>query len=100
MGFFIFHVLLTQGIQLKKISVLFLMMITMSCKSLTSGQDQPVNLIDSQNHIYVTTCSGMAETLGSCHQKAQKTCDNGYSLLEEKIDNSGVHRSIKFQCKN
>jgi len=75
-------------------------MITLSCKSLTSGQDQPINLIDSQNYIYVTTCSGMAETLGSCHQKAQKTCDKGYSLLEEKIDSSGVHRSIKFQCKH
>ncbi len=65
-----------------------------------NGQDQPVNLIDSQNHIYKTTCSGMAETMGSCHQKAQKTCDNGYRLIEEKIDGSGVHRQIKFQCKN
>ena len=64
-----------------------------------NGQGQPVNLIDSQNHMYMTTCSGMAETLGSCHQKAQKTCDKGYRLLEEKIDASGVHRQIKFQCK-
>jgi len=76
------------------------MMTTLSCKSLMNGQDQPVNLIDSQNHIYKTTCSGMAETIGSCHQKAQKTCDNGYHLVDEKIDSSGVHREIKFQCKN
>jgi len=64
-----------------------------------NAQDQPVNLIDSKNYIYMTTCSGMAETIGSCHQKAQKTCDKGYRLTEEKIDSSGVHRLIKFQCK-
>jgi hypothetical protein len=80
-------------------SVLLLMMITLSCKSLMNAQDQPVNLIDSKNYIYMTTCSGMAETIGSCHQKAQKTCDKGYRLTEEKIDSSGVHRLIKFQCK-
>jgi hypothetical protein len=79
--------------------VIILMMTNLSCKSLMNGQGQPVNLIDSQNHMYMTTCSGMAETLGSCHQKAQKTCDKGYRLLEEKIDASGVHRQIKFQCK-
>ncbi len=76
------------------------MMTILSCKSLTNGQDQPVSLIDGKNNIYMTTCSGMAETIGSCHQKAQKTCDKGYRLIEEKIDGSGVHRSIKFQCKN
>jgi hypothetical protein len=75
-------------------------MTTLSCKSLMNGQDQPVHLIDSQNHIYMTTCSGLAETIGTCHQKAQKTCDKGYRLIEEKIDGSGVHRYIKFQCKN
>ena len=47
----------------------------------------------------MTTCSGMAENIGSCHQKAQKTCGKGYRLTEEKIDSSGVHRLIKFQCK-
>jgi len=76
------------------------MITTLSCKSLMNGQDQPVNLIDSQNHIYMTTCSGLAETIGSCYQKAQKTCVNGYHLIEEKIDSSGVHRQIRFQCKN
>jgi hypothetical protein len=60
---------------------------------------QPVNLLDAKNNIYMTTCSGMAETLGSCYQKAQKTCDKGYRLIEEKLDSSGVHRAITFQCK-
>ena len=64
------------------------------------GQEQPVHLIDSRNQIYMTTCSGMAETIGSCHQKAQKTCDKGYKLIKEKLDSTGVHREITFQCKN
>lgn len=63
-------------------------------------QEQPVRLIDSQNHIYVTTCSGMAETMGTCHQKAKRTCQGGYNLLNEVRDSSGVHRQIKFQCKD
>jgi len=84
--------------KLKKMSVLFLMITTLSCKSLMNPQEQPINLIDSKNKIYMTTCSGLAETIGSCYQKAQKTCDKGYKLIEEKIDSSGVHRQIKFQC--
>ena len=75
------------------------MMTTLSCKSLMKGQDQSVNLIDGKNNTYMTTCSGMAETIGSCYQKAKKTCDKGYLLIEEKFDSSGVHRQIKFQCK-
>ncbi|WP_422690734.1 hypothetical protein [Candidatus Methylopumilus universalis] len=85
---------------MKKISALFLLMTTLSCKSLMHGQEQPVHLIDSQNHIYMTTCSGTVETFGTCHQKAQKTCDKGYRLIEQKSDSSGVHREIKFQCKS
>ena len=76
------------------------MMTTLSCKSLMNGQDQSVNLIDGKNNTYMTTCSGMAETIGSCYQKAQQTCDKGYHLIEEKIDSSGVHRMIRFQCKD
>ncbi len=74
------------------------MMATLSCKSFLNGQDQPVKLIDGKNNIYMTTCSGTVETIGSCYQKAQKTCDKGYHLIEEKIDSSGVHRMIRFQC--
>ncbi len=76
------------------------MIFTLSCKSLMNGQDQPVNLIDGKANTYMTTCSGLAETIGSCYQKAQNTCSNGYHLIEEKIDSSGVHRMIRFQCKN
>jgi hypothetical protein len=52
-----------------------------------------------KTNTYMMTCSGLAETIGSCYQKAQKTCDKGYHLIEEKIDSSGVHRMIRFQCK-
>jgi len=80
--------------------VLLVMILTLSCQSLMNPQEQPVNLIDRKNNIYMTTCSGLAETIGSCYQKAQNTCDKGYSALEEKIDSSGVHRMIRFQCKD
>jgi hypothetical protein len=75
------------------------MILSTSCKSLMSPQEQPVNLIDSKNNIYMTTCSGMAETIGTCYDKAQKTCEKGYTLIQEKLDSSGVHRAIRFQCK-
>jgi len=64
-----------------------------------NGQEQPVNLIDSKQNIYMTTCSGVAETIGSCHQKAKRTCKNGYEVLNEILGSSGVHREIRFQCK-
>jgi hypothetical protein len=79
--------------------MLLLMVLNLSCQSLMNPQEQPVNLIDRKNNIYMTTCSGLAETIGSCYQKAQNTCDKGYDVLEEKIDSSGVHRMIRFQCK-
>ena len=75
------------------------MMTTLSCQSLMNAQEQSINLIDSQNHIYMTTCSGLAETIGTCHEKAKRTCKNGYEVLNEKFDSSGVHREIRFQCK-
>jgi len=62
-------------------------------------QEQPVNLIDGKENIYITTCSGLAETIGTCYEKAKRTCKNGYEVLKESRDSSGVHREIKFQCK-
>jgi hypothetical protein len=70
-----------------------------SCKNLMNGQIQPVRLVDSKANIFLTTCSGVAETIGSCHQKARETCKERYRILEEKIDSSGIHREIKFQCE-
>jgi hypothetical protein len=75
------------------------MAINVSCSTLMNPQEQPVELIDGKANIYSTTCSGMAETMGICHQKAQRTCKQGYKVLNENVDSSGVHRKIKFQCK-
>lgn len=61
-------------------------------------QEQPVDVVDQKSNIYKTTCSGMAESIGTCHQKAKRTCERGYQVLNEKLDSSGVHREVKFQC--
>ena len=84
---------------MNKYSVLFLMVLNVSCASLMNPQEQPVNLIDGKENIYITTCSGLAETIGTCHTKAKRTCKNGYEVLKESLGSSGVHREIKFQCK-
>lgn len=75
------------------------MTLNVSCSTLMHSQEQPVELIDGKANIYSTTCSGMAETIGTCHQKAKRTCKQGYEILNENLDSSGVHRGIKFQCK-
>ena len=75
------------------------MILNVSCSTLMNPQEQPVEIINGKTNIYSTTCSGMAETIGSCHQKAKKTCAQGYEVLNENFDSSGVHRKIQFQCK-
>ena len=77
----------------------FLMGLNVSCTSLMNPQEQPVKLMNSKLNIYMTTCSGMAETIGTCHQKASRACKQGYEVLDEKLESSGVHREIRFQCK-
>ncbi|NDH09801.1 MAG: hypothetical protein EBY16_09385 [Gammaproteobacteria bacterium] len=84
---------------MKKISIVFLLVSNISCSSLMHYQEQPVEVVDQKSNIYKTTCSGMAESIGTCHQKAKRTCELGYQVLNEKLDSSGVHREIKFQCK-
>ena len=84
---------------MKNFGILFLMALNISCASLMNAQEQPVELIDGKAYIFSTTCSGMAETIGTCHEKAKRTCKQGYEVLKEKIDSSGVHRKIQFQCK-
>ena len=79
--------------------MLFLVAINVSCSTLMNPQEQPVELIDGKVNIYSTTCSGLAETMGTCYQKAKRTCKQGYEVLNESLDSSGVHRKIKFQCK-
>ena len=84
---------------MKRISVVILLASNISCSSLMHYQEQPIEVVDQKSNIYKTTCSGMAESIGTCHQKAKRTCERGYQVLNEKLDSSGVHREIKFQCK-
>jgi hypothetical protein len=84
---------------LKKYTILLLAVLNVACSSLIRPREQPVELIDGKANIYSTTCSGMAETIGTCHEKAKRTCKQGYEVLSESLDSSGVHRGIRFQCK-
>jgi hypothetical protein len=68
------------------------------CAQLLQGQAQPVKLIGKDN-LYFTSCSGMAETMGMCFDKAQTTCNGKYEIIKEYRDSSGVHRELTFQCK-
>jgi hypothetical protein len=90
---------LFKGFKLKKYCVLLLIALNVSCSTLINVQEQPVNVVDGKLNIYSTTCSGMAETIGTCHQKAKRTCRQGYEVLKENLDTSGLHREIRFQCK-
>ena len=84
-----------------KFFILILLVFVYGCSSLLNngGRIQPVQLLDSKTQTFRTTCSGMAETIGSCHMKAKETCIREYKILSEKLDSSGVHREIVFQCK-
>ncbi len=84
---------------MKKFSGIILALLNLSCTALMNPQEQPVNLIDDINKIDLTTCSGLAETTGTCHMKAKRTCSKGYKVLDEIIGSSGVHRQLRFQCK-
>ena len=68
------------------------------CAQLLQGQAQPVKLI-GKDSLYSTSCSGTAETMGTCFDKAQTTCNGKYEIIKEYRDSSGVHRELTFQCK-
>lgn len=74
-------------------SVLFLS----SCSSLQNFQEQPV--LTLANNSYKTTCNGIAEGWDSCFRKAQRTCPNGYKVLDKVQTNDFVHRELSFSCK-
>jgi hypothetical protein len=74
-------------------SVLFLS----SCSSLQNFQEQPVKA--THNNGYKTTCNGIAEGWDSCFRKAQRTCPNGYNILDRVQMNDFVHRELSFSCK-
>jgi hypothetical protein len=67
-----------------------------ACTSLTNFQEQPV--LELGKDTYKTTCNGIAEGWDSCFRKAQKTCGNGYSVIDKTQLNDFVHREITYKC--
>ena len=78
--------------------IIVLSILSTSCSSLLKGQSQSVKLIDNRNEIYLVACSGPAETMGVCYEKAHETCNRRLKILSEKIGSTGIDRELKFQC--
>jgi hypothetical protein len=76
---------------------MLLVLMLIGCDQLIRPQEQSV--VELENDIFFTTCSGVAETIGSCYQKAKRTCNGKYEIIKEFRDSSGVHRELTFQCK-
>lgn len=71
------------------------------CENLMHGQTQPVisKLSRDKGEYYFTTCSGAVEDWASCYDKASRTCDKNYVVLN-RVDNfKGTQRELTFQCK-
>ena len=81
-----------------KYTFLFIVALLSGCDQLIKGQEQPVKQIGKDN-LFFTTCSGVAETMGSCFEKAKRTCARNYMVVRQNQDSSGVHRELTFQCK-
>ena len=81
-----------------KYLVLLSVLLLSGCDQLLKGQEQPVKQI-GKDDLFYTTCSGMAETMGTCFEKANRTCAGKYAIIKQTQDSSGVHRELTFQCK-
>jgi hypothetical protein len=71
------------------------------CSSLMNSGNavQPVMVKDAKQQIMITTCSGLVEDWGTCNRKANKTCVNGYEMIEKKENPAGAERELTFKCK-
>ncbi len=52
-----------------------------------------------KNNMYFTSCGGAVEDWASCNNKAQATCQNGYSVVKKNEDATGTIRELIFECK-
>jgi len=66
------------------------------CAQLMNGQTQPVLMKGGD---MFTTCSGAVEEWSSCNNKAQKSCPNGYEVLEKSESSVSGRRELTFKCK-
>jgi len=81
---------------MKKLMIIYVVLLS-ACSSLQNYQEQPV--VTLPDNAYKTTCNGMAEAWDSCFRKAQRTCPNGYTILDKMQMNDFVHRELSFSCK-
>lgn len=84
---------------MKKYLAITLLLLSSGCAQLMNGQMQPVTVKDYKQQIMFTTCSGSVEDWGSCSQKAAKSCEKGYVVLNKIESAVGGRREITFQCK-
>ncbi len=77
--------------------ILIVALLLSACSSLQTFQEQPVQAMP--DNTFKTTCNGMAEAWDSCFRKAQRTCHNGFDILEQIHSNDVVHRELGFGCK-
>ena len=68
------------------------------CAQLMKGQEQPVVVKNAKDNIYYTTCSGAVEYWGSCYNKAARTCNKNYAILEKTENANGGFRTMTFKC--
>jgi hypothetical protein len=74
----------------------FLLLGLVGCAQLLNGEQQPVKQL--KNNLYVTNCGGAVETWGSCNDKAQTTCKNGYTVFRKIENSTGTSRELTFEC--
>ena len=79
-----------------KSTALVLALFVAGCAQLMNGQEQPV--ITKKDNSYYTTCSGAVETWSSCYNKASRTCEKGYAILEKTENANGGFRTMTFKC--
>ena len=91
----IFYIL--DIVNLMKKYLLIILLLLSACSSFQNFQEQPV--LTLANNTYKTTCNGIAEGWDSCFRKAQRTCPNGYNVLDKIQTNDFVHRELSFSCK-
>ena len=83
----------------KVISVFVVGLILGGCKQLMNGELQPVKLINAKENIYFTTCTGLVETWGTCHDKARASCKGDYTTLNRfETPTGGGRRELTFKC--
>jgi len=81
-----------------KYGLLISLLLLTACAQLMKGAEQPVMQYRDAN-TFRTTCSGAVEHWGSCNLKANRTCSNGYVIIEKIADANAVHRELIFSCK-